>query len=186
MAIRRSDLQPASYNGVEFHVEQSARNSGRRNALHEFPRRDTPYAEDMGRRARKFSVSAYIIGPNFAAIRDELIEQLELEGNGILMLPTDQAFDTRQVLVDSYSVVEKRTQGFYVEVDMVFVEAGEDLSEQMTQDTQGAVSDAADSATGTSTDEAFSTAQNNDAGSLSDTQSSFSYMGSSDLQGLNV
>ena len=54
-------LQPASYNGVPFHVETAGRASGRRIVPHEFPKKDIPTAEDLGRRIRRFAVTAYII-----------------------------------------------------------------------------------------------------------------------------
>lgn len=55
-------LQPASYKGVPFYVETGGRSSGRRIVPHEFPKKDNyPYSEDMGRRIRRFAVTAYII-----------------------------------------------------------------------------------------------------------------------------
>src|SRR6059058_5762319 len=102
----RLRLQPASYNGVTFHVETGMRAGGRRIALHEFPKRDTPYAEDMGRKAKRFTVSAYVIGPDFEDQRDALIAQFEREGSGRLVLPT--SFDEKIVVVENYSVTENR------------------------------------------------------------------------------
>jgi prophage DNA circulation protein len=46
--------QPASFRGVIFHVETGGKSSGRRTVTHEYPKRDDPYAEDMGRVARHF------------------------------------------------------------------------------------------------------------------------------------
>jgi prophage DNA circulation protein len=151
MAINRPDLQPASYNGVQFHVETDSRSSGRRVAMHEFPKREIPYAEDMGRRARRFTISAYVIGPNFQQQRNALIEQLETEGNGQLVLPTDQTFDSRTVVVENYSVSERRNQGFYAEFEITFCEAGQALGTQTTQDSQAQVSEQADQTVGAGT-----------------------------------
>lgn len=144
MALRRPDLQPASYNGVVFHVEAGTRSSGRRIALHEFPKRDKPYAENMGRKARRFSIAAYVIGPNFRAQRDALIEQLETEGPGSLILPTGQTDDDQKVVVENYSVAERRVQGLYAEFEISFIEAGQDLWQQVSQNTQGAVTSSVD------------------------------------------
>ena len=57
----RSRLMPAKFRGARFHVDTGVRESGRRIVPHEFPKRDVPYAEDMGRRAREFTVRGYII-----------------------------------------------------------------------------------------------------------------------------
>jgi prophage DNA circulation protein len=139
-------LQPATYNGVEFHLEVGVRASGRRIALHEFPKRDIPYAEDMGRRARRFSITAYVIGPNFEDQRDALIEQFEEEGSGRLVLPTST--DEKIVVVDTYSVTERRERGGYAELEVAFTEAGQDISTINQIDTQRAVTSAVDNAIG--------------------------------------
>ncbi|WP_024340981.1 DNA circularization N-terminal domain-containing protein [Bradyrhizobium japonicum] len=139
-------LQPASFNGVEFHVEVGARSSGRRNAPHEFPKKDKPYTEDMGRRARTFVVGAYIIGADFGFQRDALIAELERETNGALVLPTSS--DEKIVVCDRYSVVERRERGGYCELEMVFIEAGQDPSTLIGSDTQSSVNNTVGSVTG--------------------------------------
>src|ERR1035437_3363281 len=103
------NLQPASYNGVEFKVDVNTRASGRRIANHEYPKRDIPYAEDMGRKSRRFTVTGYVIGPTYTDQRDALIDQLDLDGNGQLILPTGLARSGENaVTVDQYSVSERR------------------------------------------------------------------------------
>lgn len=144
----RLRLQPASFNGVRFHVEVQNRGSGRRVAMHEFPKKDVPYAEDMGRRFRTFSVMGYVVGPNYEFQRDLLIDQLELETNGILVLPTSN--DQKIVLCDRYSITERRQQGGFAEIEMVFVEAGEDPSTLIGADSQSSVNDTVGGVTGSS------------------------------------
>jgi prophage DNA circulation protein len=135
------ELQPAIYNRVVFHVEVQARASGQRVALHEFPKRNTPYAEQMGRRARKFNITAYLIGPNFKIARDAMIVELEKEGPGQLQLPTQLNGEVKAVVVDQYSATERRDQGGYVTFEIAFIEAGTDTSTIIEQDTPGAVND---------------------------------------------
>lgn len=149
------NLQPASYNAVQFHVDVNTRGSGRRNAIHEFPKRDLPYAEDMGRRARKFTVNAYIIGPNYVPQRDALIAQLELESPGSLILPTGLQQTQGQVNCDTYSVTERRERGGICEFSIQFVEAGQDISGISAPNTQATVGNAADSAAPTSASSGF-------------------------------
>src|SRR5689334_22416343 len=122
----RAELQPASFKGAGFHVDAGGKGSGRRNVLHEFPKKNVPYAEDMGRKARAFTVTAYVIsGPNTAdyrAERDALEAALESEGPGILVLPTRGAV---QVQVGPYTSTERRERGGYAEFEITFVEAGQ-------------------------------------------------------------
>lgn len=140
------NLQPASFNGVVFHVETSTRAGGRRNAVHQFPKKDIPYTEDMGRRARGFVVVGYIVDENYEPQRDALIAELELEGNGNLVLPTST--DQKIVVCDRYSVMERREQGGYVQFDMVFVEAGIDPSTQIGVDSQANANSTANGVSG--------------------------------------
>jgi len=55
------------YDGVPFFVDSGARDTGRRTVVHEYPKRDNPYAEDMGRRAIEYSVRGYVISFMFDA-----------------------------------------------------------------------------------------------------------------------
>lgn len=181
----RLRLQPASYNGVQFHVETGVRTGGRRIALHEFPKRDEPYAEDMGRRAKRFTVQAYVIGPDYEDQRDALISQFEREGSGRLVLPT--SFDEKTVVVETYSVTENRQRGGYAEFSITFVEAGKDLWQQTGVNTQAAVSSAVDAAVGPTVASVISGYLNPSAvlsvvGSVSDVANTF--MQSIDITGL--
>src|ERR1017187_7604807 len=137
----RMSLQPASFRGVGFHVEADAKASGRRLVAHEFPKQDTPYTEDMGRRVRRFRVGAYIIySPNnldYQQERDDLVDALEsADGAGQLVHPS-LGVDT--VLVDTYSVTEHRERGGYAEFEIEFIEAGTQAYSTPTPDTNGNV-----------------------------------------------
>src|SRR5262245_63926958 len=57
----RKRLQMASFKGAPFYVEQQGRSSGRRTVVHEYPKRDLPYAEDMGRHALRYQMTGYLI-----------------------------------------------------------------------------------------------------------------------------
>jgi prophage DNA circulation protein len=108
-----------------FHVDANSRTSGRRVVLHEFPKRDTPYAEDMGRSARRFPVTGYVIGPDYQIWRELLVLALEAEGPGLLILPTLLQRDTILVQPREYTVRETRQAGGMAEFEMQFVEAGQ-------------------------------------------------------------
>ena len=140
----RLNLQPASYNGAGFFVDVDAKASGRRIALHEYPKRDIPYAEDMGRRAKRFTITAYVIGPYYEDDRDALIAQLDALGNGVLVRPTTIGDET--VVVDTYSVTERRERGGSATFEIAFVEAGQNLSALAISDTQSGVTQQVDSA----------------------------------------
>jgi prophage DNA circulation protein len=139
----RASLRPASFRGAGFKVDINTRNGGRRTTLHQFPKRDDPESEDMGRQARRFTISGYVVGPDFLAQRDALILALEAEGAGQLVHPTMGEF---QVNPGEYSSVERRERGRVVEFEMVFFEAGNQVGTSGLDDTQAAVNTAATAA----------------------------------------
>lgn len=132
----RARLRPASFRGVPFHVEVGGRSAGRRLAFHEYPKRDTPYTEDLGRRGLAIPVTGYCIGPYFLDERDELLDALDAEGAGTLVHPTLGEF---LVKVGPCASQERRERGGYVEFEMQFFEAGDDDAFDVEDDTQDQV-----------------------------------------------
>lgn len=84
----RDQLQPASYRGVEFHAVQRSATFGRRNQVHEYPFRDLPYVEDLGRMSRSFRITGFLVGKDCLRQRDALIAAIEHPGPGKLVHPT--------------------------------------------------------------------------------------------------
>jgi prophage DNA circulation protein len=133
-SVWRASLMPASFNGARFHCEANGRESGRRIVEHEFPKKEQPYGEDMGRHAREFTVRGYCIvfpydseytlySRDYRVARDELVQQLETEGPGTLQLPTQPA---QQVVCPRYRMSEEERFGGYCVIDMTFLEYGLD------------------------------------------------------------
>lgn len=135
---------PASWRGKIFHVESGNRTSGRRVVTHEYPKRDLPYGEDMGRHARRLQFSGYLIyRPGnpvyvYTSQRDALMEALEQPGNGDLIHPVF-ARTPMQALCERYSMSETREKGGFTQFDMSFVEAGASTSLVSTTDTVSSV-----------------------------------------------
>lgn len=73
----RDQLRDGSFRGVPFKIQASRALVGRRGQVHEYPLRDKPYAEDLGRRARAFNVECFVLGADYMAQRDALIAALE-------------------------------------------------------------------------------------------------------------
>ena len=124
--VWRDHLLPASFRTVEFHVELNTRQSGRRTVVHEYPKRDLPYSEDMGRHAIRYAFTAYLIHNdkrlcNVLAQRDALRDALERVDAGWLIHPS---MDPMLVMVERYSMSESKQKGGYYEFDLQFVEAG--------------------------------------------------------------
>lgn len=80
-------LWPASYAGVPFYVRTEGRKSGRRIVTHEFPKRDTPFNEDLGAKARHFAITAYLASDSADADAAALEAACNAKGASTLVLP---------------------------------------------------------------------------------------------------
>jgi prophage DNA circulation protein len=152
----RDSWLPASYRGAPFFVEATSRDNGRRIVTHEFPKKDFPYSEDMGRKAKTFTLRAYCItypvtldGDNgvlynkdYRVVRDKLIQALEAYGPGTLVLST---LPQENVVVTRYRITEEEKFGGYCTFDIEFVEAGvRPLVSTNPQNTRAVLNAAAD------------------------------------------
>jgi prophage DNA circulation protein len=81
-----------SFRGAPFIVPENEGTFGRRTQLHEYPLRDNPYVEDLGRKAREFNLTVFVDGSlsadgDYLTARDRLIAKLEEAGPGTLIHP---------------------------------------------------------------------------------------------------
>ena len=133
----RDNYRAASFRGVPFFVESADSTHGRRQAVHEHAQRDIPYTEDLGRKAREFSVSGYLIGVEYQTQRDELIKACETAGPGVLVHPYrgEMTVECRGL-----GVGESSTDGGMCVVKLTFLEAGEASYPSAKIDTVNAIS----------------------------------------------
>jgi prophage DNA circulation protein len=116
----RDEYRPGAFRGVPFHLKSSTRTGGRRTVLDEYPLRDLPSTQDMGRKARQFNLSMTVIGKDYMVQRDKLIVALEAYGPGTLMHPF---YGEMQVaLLGDYSIEESTEQGGLARISQNFVE----------------------------------------------------------------
>lgn len=110
----------ASFRGVTFFVESSERQGGRRTVTKEFPLRDNPHTEDLGRAARRYPVEGYVLGDDYLAKRDALLAALEdTAGPGQLLHPS---YGVLQVICTSCRVRESQREGGFAAFGIEFTE----------------------------------------------------------------
>ena len=114
-------LAAASFRNVPFVVLEEGGEFGRRNAIHEYPYRDTPWVEDMGRAARRLTVIGFLLEPGAVALRDRMIAAAEQPNDGQLVHPT---LGTLTVSLLNFSVHAHKDRGGYFEIRFQFIEAG--------------------------------------------------------------
>ena len=139
------NLRPASFRGVAFEVESHSESGGRRVELHEYPLWDTPYAEDLGKKAGKWQIEAFLVNgkSGYAERRDKLREALNASGPGTLIHPY---LGELSVSVDGYSLKETTREGGYCTFSISFVEAGQPVEPDVEKDTAANVLDKAEAA----------------------------------------
>lgn len=131
----KDNLVPASFRGVPFHWDKTGRKGGRRLAKFEFPDRDDPYIEDLGRRIREFPMTGYVLGDDYMAQRDLLETALDAAGPGTLVHPYRGPLT---VVVETWSSAEAQAEGRMARFDIAFVLAAPQPAPRSVVDTAGA------------------------------------------------
>jgi len=115
-------LLPASWKGAPFGVRATGWRTGRRAVTHEYPFRDLPYTEDLGRRARVLSFSGFVVGDDAGFQAAALLTVCETKGAGELVHPI---YGRSQQQLIGVETEERWDAGRVVEFRFQFVEPGQ-------------------------------------------------------------
>ncbi|MFL1552503.1 DNA circularization protein [Pseudomonas sp. D47] len=137
----REQLRPASFRGVPFLIEGSDQQIGRRAVQTEYPGRDEPFVEDMGRRAWADSFTAYILGDDHLEQAQRLAEALNRYGPGELVHPF---LGTRLVQIGEVSLSHKNREGGQSTFTIALHEAGPAITPNETPVTDIALQESCD------------------------------------------
>ena len=132
-SLARQQLRPGSFRGVPFETKQTITSVGRRVKVHEYPQRDVPYVEDLGRKAREITFTAFVVGVDYIAQMQKLIGALEQPGSGVLIHPW---LGKMTVTPKEASKVTFSDRLRTASVDLTFVESGELKFPEVKEDTQ--------------------------------------------------
>lgn len=158
-------LFPASFRGVPFEVTTSDLQIGRRTQAFEYPQRDKPFIEDLGRSARQIELEAVIVGADFIPRMNRLIAAMEAQGAGTLVHPF---LGEMTVTPQATTRVSYDTHGLGVATaTLSFIESGEYEFPGTATDAADAIQSAANSiqdAAGNAFTEAFDIDGMNDYG----------------------
>lgn len=125
----------ATFRGIEIYLDRTSQTPGRRVEVHEYPLRDEPYAEDLGRNKREWQIEGFLIGPDYDLARQRLVDAAETPGAGELVHPY---YGTHQVvLVGGMRIRESTREGGIARVSFTVVRADDEPRlPRVTQDTQ--------------------------------------------------
>lgn len=116
------NLRAATFRGVPFKVDTHDTQGGRRTVRHDFPYRDMPFVEDMGRRGKEFSIDAYVVGDDYMRQRDEIMRACDEPGSAELVHPY---LGTLQVVCTGWSLRESKSEGRMARFSLSFLEVGQ-------------------------------------------------------------
>lgn len=114
----RDQLQTASWKGVSFHVDDTTNEVQRRLVAHEYPMRDVPWIEDLGRGLEKIGLRAFLVGDSVFSDRDNLYRVCDESGEGTLVHPSR---GTLTCILQSAGFGERRDLGNVIEVQLSFL-----------------------------------------------------------------
>lgn len=117
----KHELRPASFRGVPFLVDSSDQKLGRRAVQTEYPGRDEPYPEDMGRRAWGDTIKAFVLGDDHLQQAARLAAALNSFGPGELVHPF---LGTRLVQIGEVSLSHSSREGGKSTFSIEVMEAG--------------------------------------------------------------
>jgi prophage DNA circulation protein len=120
MSEWRDRRQVASFRGVPFWVDTDSVPVGRRTQVHEYPQRDQPYVEDLGRTTRRYQFAGFVIGDDCLAQRDRLLAALDTPGPGELVHPW---FGRMTVTAGECEVAHARNELGVVRFSLLFVDS---------------------------------------------------------------
>ncbi|MDP2153800.1 MAG: DNA circularization N-terminal domain-containing protein [Methylotenera sp.] len=136
-------MHKGSFRGVPFLTTKSDGQIGRRNVVNEYASKDEAYVEDLGLKARVFTLDIFVLGDNYVAERDALEAAFEKEGSGELVHPWRGRMT---VSVTDCRPSESIDQGGRQSWSVTFTQTGENKQPNIRPDTAAIVDVMADNA----------------------------------------
>lgn len=131
-----TQLLPASFRGVPFYVRSHEQEAGRRIIESEYPLRDTPSTEDLGRKIEHYQFDAYVLGQDYFAQASALYQACVLQNTtGTLVHPYLGNITAR---CEGFRRRETDKEGAIARIDLRFIEGGNQASPIALVDTSSA------------------------------------------------
>ncbi len=116
-----------SFRGKEFFVDTVESSIGRRTVVHQFPGRDPPFIEDLGRDTNSFTFNAYVLGEDYMSDRNDLIREFTKGGPGPLVHPYWGTITV--TVIGKVRIRETPNEGGMARLTITVVEVGNIISE---------------------------------------------------------
>jgi prophage DNA circulation protein len=110
----------AQFRNIEFYLQNTSINGGRKTITHEFPDTDNRYVEDLGKLEKIFTVDAILDINGGNSDRESFIKALDNEGIGVLIHPL---YGRQEVVVKNYNISDNINELGIVRFNIVFERA---------------------------------------------------------------
>ena len=124
----RQTYQQASFGGLDFDFISTSDQRGNRLAAHEYPERDVPFVEGLGRKLRVFRITGAVRGDDHVRRSSELIEKCECGDVQTLVHPL---YGEYEVKCSSVTVENDYLRARETVLSFEFYEAGEFIFPQL-------------------------------------------------------
>ncbi|SCZ28149.1 Mu-like prophage DNA circulation protein [Burkholderia vietnamiensis] len=114
-------LHDASFRGVTFECERTHDSAKRALAEHEYPYLDGANVEDLGRRARRTSLTAVFWGDDYETRLQAFLQALDTPGSGELIHPVFGSMPNMQL--DDYELSHDADNPDHCRIELRFVES---------------------------------------------------------------
>lgn len=141
MSEMSDQLLQAQFRGVPFWIDRAAMTAGRRTVIHEYPLRDKPFVEDLGRATRTITLTAFVVGRDYVEQATKLLAAVEEPGSGQLVHPW---LGEMTVTATAASTLTFDDRLGYAAITLTFTESGDLEFPSISRDTKAASRQAAD------------------------------------------
>jgi prophage DNA circulation protein len=119
MPVPYNDLLPATYNGVQFFWDNSDIQGGPKSVTYEYPQSNKRTVRFLGKNQRTLNVSGIVDNDRYRQRRQALIDELNKEEIGTLVLPLVGSI---KVAVKSWGISESKSELGFARFTMQFEE----------------------------------------------------------------
>lgn len=124
-------MYPASFEGARFWCHEVDTTGGRKTVIHEYPKKDFRFVEDLGKRLKVFQIQGVVKGALYLIDKKRLEDAMNSPGIGILVHPF---YGNISVYPLTYTVKEDITQVGVAHFTLNFAETERNISPRVTGD----------------------------------------------------
>ncbi len=132
----KARYKQGKFRDVPFQIESGDDERSQSIVTHEFPARDKPFLESLGKKANRFTIEAFLIGDDYLEQRDNLQNACLQSGPGTLVHPF---YGDLTVHCESIRTRNDRSEMRMVRISMSFIEVGDLVPIVSVVDTKSAV-----------------------------------------------